>query len=440
MNKSTSVSLDRYSSYKESGVKWIGTIPSHWKIEKGKWLFTKESRPVRPKDEAVTCFRDGEVTLRRNRRTEGFTNALQEHGYQGIRKGDLVIHAMDAFAGAVGVSDSDGKSTPVYSVCTERFEGTVNQYFYAYFLRNLALNGIILALAKGIRERSTDFRYNDFGDLELVLPPLPEQTAIANFLDEKTAQIDQAIAQKERLIALLEERKQIIIQQAVTKGLDPTVEMRDSGVEWIGQVPKHWEVKRIGHFAKVGNGSTPNRSNNQYWSKGTFPWFNSSKVNEEEIESSDQFVTMTAIKECHLPIIDSGTVLMAITGEGKTRGMVAISRIRATINQHLAYITVDNRIALNSFVVVMLKSMYHKLRSDSSGQGSTKGAITCDYIKRIQIPLPPLVEQIAICKKMSEKGSLAKRAIKIQQSQITKLKEYKATLIDSAVTGKIKVS
>ena len=214
--------FQKYSAYKDSGEIWLKNIPAHWEMRKGKFLFKKEERPVRDEDDIVTCFRDGQVTLRTNRRTEGFTNALKEHGYQGIRKGDLVIHAMDAFAGAIGVSDSDGKSTPVYSVCTPRIEGKVNQYYYAYFLRNMANSNIILSLAKGIRERSTDFRFKDFGELNIVFPSIEEQTAIAAFLDDKTAKIDRAIAQKEKMIALLKERKQIIIQNAVTKGLTPT--------------------------------------------------------------------------------------------------------------------------------------------------------------------------------------------------------------------------
>jgi len=97
--------MQRYESYKPSGIQWVEKIPSHWGVERAKWLFNRMERPVRPEDDVVTAFRDGQVTLRTNRRTEGFTNALQEHGYQGIRKGDLVIHAMDAFAGAIGVSD-----------------------------------------------------------------------------------------------------------------------------------------------------------------------------------------------------------------------------------------------------------------------------------------------------------------------------------------------
>jgi type I restriction enzyme S subunit len=239
------VNYPQYDGYKDSGVEWLGMIPIHWEIEKGKWLFKKMERPISIDDEIVTCFRDGEVTLRKNRRTEGFTNALKEHGYQGIRKGDLVIHAMDAFAGAIGVSDSDGKSTPVYAACIPRKDNLVNPNYYAYYMRDLALSGFIISLAKGIRERSTDFRFNDFSLLTLPLPNYNEQGAIANFLDQKTTQIDEAIALKQKQIALLKERKQILIQNAVTQGLNPNAPMKDSGIDWIGQIPEHWGIVKL---------------------------------------------------------------------------------------------------------------------------------------------------------------------------------------------------
>ena len=122
--------MQRYEKYRDSGVKYIGEIPNVWQILKGKRLFKEEKRAVRKEDEIVTCFRDGQVTLRRLRKTEGFTNSLKEIGYQGIRKGDLVVHNMDAFAGAIGVAEYDGKSTPVYSVCTERVDETLHLKFY----------------------------------------------------------------------------------------------------------------------------------------------------------------------------------------------------------------------------------------------------------------------------------------------------------------------
>lgn len=198
------------AEYRDSGLPWLGRLPVHWRSEHAKWLFVKMSRPVRPEDEVVTCFRDGTVTLRKNRRLRGYTEATVEHGYQGIRKGDLVIHGMDAFAGAIGVADSDGKGTPVYNVCRPR-EG-VNADYYAQLVRYMSQSNWILALARGIRERSTDFRYETFADQRLPLPPPEEQVASARFLDWANGRLERAIRAKRRVIALLNEQKQAILE------------------------------------------------------------------------------------------------------------------------------------------------------------------------------------------------------------------------------------
>ena len=247
--------MRRYPEYKASGLEWVGEIPEHWKMQRAKFIFRRLQRPIREHDEIITAFRDGIVTLRKNRRTLGFTNSLKEIGYQGLRKGDLVIHAMDGHAGAIGVSDSDGKSSPVYSVC--RPISQENVYYYAYLLRYMALSGFIESLAKGIRERSTEFRFNEFKELDLLIPPVFEQTQIANFLDNKTGKIDELIRIKGRRIELLQEQRTTLINQAVTKGLDPNVEMKLSGVEWLGEIPAHWEVLKVKH---VGS-SNPSKNN-----------------------------------------------------------------------------------------------------------------------------------------------------------------------------------
>ena len=208
--------LDPTVPMKDSGVEWIGQIPAHWEVRRGKFLFKKMSRPVRKEDDVVTCFRDGQVTLRTKRRTEGFTFALKEHGYQGVRVGDLVIHAMDAFAGAIGVSDSDGKSTPVYSVCTPVDETEIFPSYYAYYLRNLALTGFIESLAKGIRERSTDFRFNDFSELFFPLPPKSIQQSIVSYIDYELEKVDSGISHLLKQIEKLKEYKTTLINNAVT--------------------------------------------------------------------------------------------------------------------------------------------------------------------------------------------------------------------------------
>ncbi len=429
--------LKPYAEYRESGLPWIREMPSHWVTERAKWLFVKMSRPVRPEDEVVTCFRNGTVTLRKNRRLRGYTEATVEHGYQGIRKGDLVIHGMDAFAGAIGVSDSDGKGTPVYNVCMPR-DG-INAMYYAHLVRYMSQSNWILALAKGIRERSTDFRFETFADQRLPLPPYEEQAAIARILDWANGRLERAIRAKRRVIALLNEQKQAIIHGAITSGLNADATRRETGIPWISRVPSHWQVLRIGQLGKVGNGSTPSRGNPSYWSGGCYPWLNSSQVNRGFIESADQFVTDLARRECHLPTVPAGSVLVAITGQGKTRGMAAVLGIEATINQHVAYIACSRSPVSAEFLQLVLTAAYPELRALSDDSGSTKGALTCDDLKRFKIPIPPPDEQQqllnrtrALTRDLSASTSKLGREVEL-------MLEYRIRLASDVVTGKVDV-
>ena len=205
---------------KQTNIKWIKQIPQQWEEKRAKNMFVRMARPVREEDEVITCFRDGEVTLRKNRRTEGFTESFKEIGYQGIRKGDLVIHQMDAFAGSIGVSDSDGKGTPVYICLQPKIE--CNNIYYAHLLRIMAYSGYIKSLYRGIRERSSDFRYETFARLSLPLPPLSEQEEIVAYLDEKTSKIDLLIDKELQQIEHIKDLKQTLIADVVTGKVDVT--------------------------------------------------------------------------------------------------------------------------------------------------------------------------------------------------------------------------
>lgn len=198
----------------DSGLSWLGKMPAHWELKRAKYIFRKISRPVRNEDDVVTAFRDGQVTLRSNRRTEGFTFSIKEVGYQGVRKGDLVIHQMDGFAGAIGVSDSDGKCTPIYSICLPIVPA--NTHYYAHLLRHMASSNFILSLAKGIRERSSDFRFDVFKELVLPVPPLEEQTAIVDYITEQTPYIDALRIKIDAALESLREYRSALISAAVT--------------------------------------------------------------------------------------------------------------------------------------------------------------------------------------------------------------------------------
>lgn len=432
--------MPKYEAYKDSGVEWIGIIPADWQLEKAKWLFTKADRPIRKDDDIVTCFRDGQVTLRKNRRTDGFTNALKEHGYQGIRKGDLVIHAMDAFAGAIGVSDSDGKSTPVYAACTPRHSETVNPYFYAYYMRDLALSGLIVSLAKGIRERSTDFRFSDFSNLTLPLPSYDQQRLIANFLDQKTVQIDAAITIKEQQIELLKERKQIIIQQAVTQGLDPNVPMKDSGVEWIGRIPKHWEVKRIKHVtSKIGSGVTPSGGGSTYLDEG-IPLLRSQNIHFNRIDLTDVArISRKTYQDMSNSQVNKGDVLLNITGGSIGRCYFVDTDEDMNVNQHVCIVRPMKNIE-TIFLNAFLASEVGQGQIWFFQQGGGREGLNFQALKNFLLALSPKAEQEQIVCFIEKESAKLNESIELQRKQIRKLKEYKTTLINSAVTGKIKIT
>ena len=196
----------------DSKILWLGEIPQEWKIKKGKYVLTLLSRNINPSDEIITCFRDGEVTLRSNRRLDGFTISEKEIGYQGIEPGDLIVHGMDGFAGAIGISDSRGKATPVLNV----LDSKENKRYLMYFLRRLAYNGIFLALSTGIRVRTCDTNWNKLKELDFIIPSREEQEEIANYLDEKCNDIDKLIASKEKIIEELEKYKKSVIYEYVT--------------------------------------------------------------------------------------------------------------------------------------------------------------------------------------------------------------------------------
>lgn len=211
--------LNPAASFHNSGIPWLGEIPVHWPMKRAKFLFKQSALPVRGEDEMVTCFRDGQVTLRKNRREAGFTNAVKELGYQGIRAGQLVLHSMDAFAGAIGVSDSEGKCTPEYIICDPLFDNISTPY-YGYLLRLMALNGFVQATCAAVRERAPRIRFADFGEMFIPLPPFPEQLAIIDHIQRETAKLDALREATERTIKLSKERRAALIAAAVTGNID----------------------------------------------------------------------------------------------------------------------------------------------------------------------------------------------------------------------------
>lgn len=441
----------KYPRYKNSGVEWLGEVPEHWEAEKGKWLFVRMDRPVRPEDDVVTAFRDGQVTLRTNRRTEGFTNAIKEHGYQGIRKGDLVIHAMDAFAGAIGVSESDGKSTPVYSACVPRKPGTVSTEFYAYLLRYMAHSGFITTLAKGIRERSTDFRYNDFGGLILPLPPKPEQDRIVAFLDRKTAEIDALIAKKQRQIELLDEQKAILINRAVTRGLsgvasaktglNPTAKLKPSGIEWLPQIPVKWSSIKLRHLAAmIQTGPFGSQLHSEEYVENGTPVINPSHMREGRITPDFKCaVTDKKVAELARHKLKCGDIVFARRGELGRCGLVTEKEEGWICGTGSLLLRPNPRQMSSEYLVLALSDRHVGEVLTLQSVGSTMDNLNTGMISDLSVPLPPTEEQTAIVEIVHQITNTFRSLQLRMETQIHSLKTLRSTLIAHAVTGRIKV-
>jgi len=442
-----------YPAYKDSGVEWLGETPEHWEVIRvkaieGNSAEVVQTGPFGAQLHAADYVDDGvPLILIRNIANLRIDDAniprishedAERLSMYRLEIGDIVFSRVGSIGRIALCTEQErgwliSGQTLRLRMCNPKLDSKFSLYAFS---SSAVLTFVDLQSVGSTRGSiNTDILRN----MPLPIPPLPEQHAIAAFLDRETARIDALIEKKERQIKLLEEKRAALISHAVTKGLDPDVPMKESGVEWLGEIPEGWQVIRIGFVAKVGNGSTPSRTNLDYWSDGDIPWLTSGKINEGVIKTADEFVTTKAMTECHLPKVSANSVLVAITGEGKTRGMSALLKETATISQHLAYITgFDNRVTAE-FLRLYLMSQYNELRRASAGGGSTRAAITCEFLRYYPAIVPPVDEQRRITGYIDEETNSIDSLIGKVQTSIGFLREYRTALISAAVTGKIDV-
>lgn len=426
---------------KDSGLSWIGMIPSNWRCLRGKYALQYLQKQTKEDDGVITCFRDGEVTLRSNRREEGFTISEKEIGYQGIDIGDLVVHGMDGFAGAIGISDSRGKASPVLVV----LDSDENKRFLMYYLRNLAYRDVFLALATGIRVRSCDLRWNKIADTVFVLPPIEEQNAIVTYIDEKLSEIDAAIKEAQELIEKYKAYKQSVITEAVTKGLDPQVSMKDSGVKWIGKIPEHWNIL-----------------SSRYWitRRDAGSWGSDPVGNEQDaicIRIADfDYGHLCIKKECEYTVrnyskealkhlfLKRGDIIMEKSGGGDKfpvgRAVLYDLDFPALFANFSERIRVDKKYS-NKYMLYAFAAHYSMGLSRLYFNQTTglQNLIMSKFLREVKLPLPPLAEQNKIADYLDDKCAKIDSIIAVKENLITRLQEYKKSIIFEYVTGKKEV-
>jgi len=427
------IASEKYIEYKESGEPWIGAIPSHWKLKKLKHLFSERKHTS---NASLSCgsISYGKVVVKDDEKIPASTKA----SYQEVLKGEFLINPLnlnyDLISLRIALSEIDVVVSPGYIVLKDI--AALNKDYFKYLLHRYDVAYMKL-LGSGVRQTIS---FTHIANSVLLFPTLEEQTAIANFLDTKTAQIDKAIAQKEKLIALLKERRQILIHKVVTRGLNPDVKMRDSGVEWIGEVPEHWEVKKIKHVTtKIGSGITPYGGGTTYLQEG-IPLLRSQNILFDKINLEDvAYISDKVHETMYNSQVKKGDVLLNITGGSIGRCNYITTDYAMNVNQHVCIIRPSEKI-LTIYLNAVVASEVGQGQIWFHQQGGGREGLNFQAIKNFNLPLPPKEEQGQICKHIKLLTERFLLMIKHTEKEIEKLKEYKTTLINAAVTGKIKVS
>lgn len=434
------IKVERYSAYKDSGVEWIGEVPGSWEVRRLKFIAGIKTGYT-PSTSIQDNFSDDGIVWAKPDNLNGFIPIMESNervSSRGLKKqniipkGSVLVCGIGTI-GKFGIAGIDMLTNQqINSIIF--YKNLLVSNFGKYLIFSSESEHSKWANGNVVRILNT----TNHGNIYFPIPPLPEQTRIAAFLDRKTAQIDQAIAQKERLIELLKERRQILIHNAVTRGLNPDVKMKDSGVEWIGEVPEHWEVRRLKFLFKLIGGGTPSKERKDFWD-GDIPWVSPKDMKSDFIYSTEDNITKKGLKGSTASLVSPETLLMVVRSGILQRTVpVAISKTNLTINQDIkAFIPIDKVSTNYLFYFIQGNDVF--LRNDWVKQGATVESIEIELLKNGIILIPPKSEQDAIDRHVDLTVQKIATAISLKQSEIEKLKEYKSTLINSAVTGKIKV-
>lgn len=420
---------------KYSGVEWIGEIPRDWDIVTTKRFFRNEKRVV---GESVDDYQRLALTMNGVlKRSKDDSDGLQPEkfeGYQILKQHELVFKLIDlenVKTSRVGLSPYTGIVSPAYIVLTNQKDD--NRFFYYWFI-SMYYNEIFNQLG-GAGVRSA-LNAKEVLNLPIISMPETIQHRIADYLDRKCSKIDEIIEKEGQVIEKLKAYKLSVITEAVTKGLDPNVTMKDSGVEWIGEIPVSWETPKIKYLASVSSGGTPDRGHPEYWN-GDINWIKTGELQNNEIYEVEEQITEEGLNSSSAQIFNVDTILMAMYGQGKTRGMTALLKVSSSTNQACAGIVINNKKMTIPFMWKSLIGSYDAIREKANGSGQPN--LSQALIKDFYIPMPPINEQEEICKYIDSQIPLIDSAINKKELIIEKLTAYKKSLIYEVVTGKKEV-
>ncbi|HUW28607.1 MAG TPA: restriction endonuclease subunit S [Sulfuriferula sp.] len=426
------MSLLRYPTYKDSGVAWLGEVPVHWEVKRIGYYFDERREKVSDKDfDALSVTKNGVVPqLETAAKTDDGDNRKK------VCKGDFVINSRSDRKGSSGASDLDGSVSLINTVLRPRDEIAIN--FAHHVLRSQPFQEEYYRFGKGIVADLWSTNYSEMKNVSLAVPPVPEQQTIAAFLDRETGKIDALVAEQQRLVELLAEKRQAVISHAVTKGLNPNVPMKDSGIEWLGEVPAHWGCMPMKYLVRLKSGGTPSKDQHDYWD-GSIPWASGKDMKVEILSDTVDHITELAIEQGAATLIEQGVVLVVVRGMILARTFpVALTGERMAINQDLKAVFAGTKLQSAFLAWYLRGTAEESLRRLDEAAHGTK-ALRMEAWTSMEVALPPLDEQVAIANFLGRTTSQLDTLTAEANRAIALLQERRSALISAAVTGKIDV-
>lgn len=417
---------------KDSGVEWIGYIPASWQTLTVGSLFKVRNEKVNDTDyPPLSVTKSGVVP-----QMENVAKSDANDNRKMVLANDFVINSRSDRKQSCGVSPLDGSVSLINTVLYPAKGVPIVPEYLNYLLKNHGFAEEFYRWGHGIVADLWTTRWQEMKSILLPIPSMEEQQQILNAISTQIKKVDSLIANMQAQIEKLKAYKQSLITEVVTKGLDPSVPMKDSEVEWIGCYPNRWRLSHIGKVAEMGAGGTPSRNNPEYWDNGSIPWMSSGEINYEYVYDTSEKITELGMKNSNAKLLPINTVMLGLIGQGRTKGLSAILKIECTCNQNLAYLIANPTFLHYEYLFYCFKAMYSYIRGVV---GESQAGIYQGFLKMQYIPLPSTSEQIMISNYLNEKCSQIDHLIAIKQAKIEKLEQYKRSLIYEYVTGKKEV-
>lgn len=414
---------------KDSGMEWIGEIPVDWELSKIGSVYDERNEKVSDKDFApLSVTKQGIVPqLETAAKTDNGDNRKL------IRKNDFVINSRSDRRGSCGISEYEGSCSLINIVLKPQIN-VCNRY-YGFVFKSDSFADEYYRWGHGIVDDLWSTKWTDMKSIYIPVPDIVEQEKIADYLDTKCSKIDEIIEKQQAIIEKLKEYKLSVIIETVTKGLNPNVEMKDSGVEWIGQMPTSWDCTTVGMIATVVRGASPRPAGDPlYFNGNDVPWITVAEVTKGDgkyVDGTETFLTFEGAKQSR--IVEEGTLLLS--NSGATLGVPKITRIRGCIND--GSVAFYNLSINQEFLLYLFKGRTFELRKQMQGYGQPN--LNTTIVKGIEVPLPTELEQKTIVDFLDQKCTAIEKTIEDREKAIEKLREYKKSLIYEVVTGKKEV-